>query len=1417
MTDCRDCCFGAHQNQHRAWAKGGVCPFGDAMPPKSRAKGASGSGAKGAGSNPAAEDSWARDQAVSTLNDAKLAGDATQKCAHLKTLAELVVHKDAGLLDEFLEPLLEMRVDTNAAVRKTIAGLCEQIAVAHPARIAPCVEATRHLLGDDAAAVAKAAAKGATALYKQAFVYVSNKGKGVGAKKTVPKAVKDIWKAAKNLDEDLKAFALSEKANDGARMQAVRFLEKTLCFLCAVAPSLTSDHALLNPDDIATECDSLLGVLLECLKPDAMHKQSSPATLVMIAAAANVAERCAQYCEFVVPALCELAEAVGKAKIRESSAATASIGKELKSQLVALTKLDHAEMDEHRDAVDAALRESLDAAAEADAARTRRERVEARKREREDRGSGSANKRRRGDDDDDDDLDLERSGTPDASGDDGFKNAQVTPKHLLAQVLTTVDALARTDRAVLEGFVSRLAPEVLADVVLASLENADVRLLGGRVAVDVAAGMGAGAEGFVEWAADTHARGGGRDSTSQKLAASGTAETSAADFEKTEPEPETEKSDVSGRRPAKPPAPFVFAPKIETLSKESRDAHAAAALARIVKAADPGGAVAAMGGATVQRALFARLAAAATAQTAAKSFSSFSAFSSRGAEARASDTIKHGGSLSVGVLASRPSDDDESKDLAGALLETLVAALPDPNAHAAVTRVLGATFVNETAVALDANDTRESSAPRPRTSTTSIAPAGAYSRALMTVVVGLLESDSSARLKHVAKVLVDAPAVPPAAIALLRALCRLPLGGAEDDPNALPESAFVSDADPETSLGFTVSREETDASGGFVSDVAEKKKVSSRHRRVVRWGGVPLPDSSDVVNAALASLLELVTRRPTARAKCLEIALEAATSADEDVRARAIRAVVGKLHPVETLAKAVEAYAEFHLGVAAGAGAAALADARRVAAEASAAMRRAAEKRAAAERAREAEAKRLKAEAEGFAAKPVSVAAASNDAAPAPPDATTEEAFTNPEGKSRAENENDDGVVKASTEAQETLRRVEAAAVASAVAAVSRHILLFCALCNRERALLPKVFRAFATLPEELRPALLDDAGAGVVTTGGFDGLVRLVGPECGPLLDAVRNPPKGSESLAARAIRVLADADAAEAEYLRDAAAAGGVVAGDAAKDHAPRASMDALVSAAETLAAKVRAEAEKNARRTDGANENANDSAATTTNAGLSSDEESHEDIELLLPLLGAMSAEKVRALVPRLVALPPDLFKRALDRLCGERSPLSPSELFVALHEVDPATRGVGLKKIIAACGECFERPESFGAETLASAMSKMVEMHPLPLLFMRTVIQAESAWPTLREFTVNILRSLAAKKVWKADAKIWEGFVRCAKRAAPRSFPVLIQMPEAPLLEILKKFPALVEPLRAYANAPAVAGSVPRAVRDALAKA
>ena len=48
-----------------------------------------------------------------------------------------------------------------------------------------------------------------------------------------------------------------------------------------------------------------------------------------------------------------------------------------------------------------------------------------------------------------------------------------TPPDLMRQVLTTIGTLAENDRAMLHAFVTQLAPDVLADVVLSQLANTD--------------------------------------------------------------------------------------------------------------------------------------------------------------------------------------------------------------------------------------------------------------------------------------------------------------------------------------------------------------------------------------------------------------------------------------------------------------------------------------------------------------------------------------------------------------------------------------------------------------------------------------------------------------------------------------------------------------------------------------------------------------------------------------------------------------------------------------------------------------------------------------------------------------------------------------------------------------------------------
>ena len=235
-----------------------------AMPGASRSGAASGSGQSGG------ESTWARDQAVELLNGAKLSTDAAAKSTHLKQLAELVIRKDPSLLGEFLEPLLELQVDPAAAVRKTLVSLCEEIATGNPQHLARCIATLRALLKDAAPAVVKQAAKASGPVFREALIEAATKGEGP----RVPKEVTDMWTAAKALKDDVRRLVLADRVNDGVRMQAVKFLELAVVLFHGRewgAGIVRDGHATVSLDALATEADDLMGVLLECLKPETMQ------------------------------------------------------------------------------------------------------------------------------------------------------------------------------------------------------------------------------------------------------------------------------------------------------------------------------------------------------------------------------------------------------------------------------------------------------------------------------------------------------------------------------------------------------------------------------------------------------------------------------------------------------------------------------------------------------------------------------------------------------------------------------------------------------------------------------------------------------------------------------------------------------------------------------------------------------------------------------------------------------------------------------------------------------------------------------------------------------------------------------------------------------------------------------------------
>ncbi|KAK4359342.1 hypothetical protein RND71_021571 [Anisodus tanguticus] len=209
--------------------------------------------------------------------------------------------------------------------------------------------------------------------------------------------------------------------------------------------------------------------------------------------------------------------------------------------------------------------------------------------------------------------------------------------------------------------------------------------------------------------------------------------------------------------------------------------------------------------------------------------------------------------------------------------------------------------------------------------------------------------------------------------------------------------------------------------------------------------------------------------------------------------------------------------------------------------------------------------------------------------------------------------------------------------------------------------------------------------------------------------------------------------------------------------------------------------------------------------------------KDVELLIMILPFLSKDEVLLLFPHVVNAPLDKFQGALPRILQGSAHLgpvlTPAEALIAIHRIDPEREGIPLKKVTDACNACFEQREIFTQQVLAKVLNQLVEQIPLPLLFMRTVIQAIGAFPSLVDFVMEILSRLVSKQIWKYP-KLWVGFVKCALLTRPQSFGVLLQLPPAQLENALGRTPGLRAPLVAHASQAHIKSSLPRSVLTVL---
>lgn len=106
-------------------------------------------------------------------------------------------------------------------------------------------------------------------------------------------------------------------------------------------------------------------------------------------------------------------------------------------------------------------------------------------------------------------------------------------------------------------------------------------------------------------------------------------------------------------------------------------------------------------------------------------------------------------------------------------------------------------------------------------------------------------------------------------------------------------------------------------------------------------------------------------------------------------------------------------------------------------------------------------------------------------------------------------------------------------------------------------------------------------------------------------------------------------------------------------------------------------------------------------------------------------------------------------------------------------------------------------TFTQETLARVISKLMERKRIPGLFMETLIETVKLYPRLTNFTMDILRRLILKNVWRNE-KIWIKFIDCIKSTIPVSFQILLQLPTEQLRAAFTVKPELRESLKEYLN-------------------
>lgn len=192
-------------------------------------------------------------------------------------------------------------------------------------------------------------------------------------------------------------------------------------------------------------------------------------------------------------------------------------------------------------------------------------------------------------------------------------------------------------------------------------------------------------------------------------------------------------------------------------------------------------------------------------------------------------------------------------------------------------------------------------------------------------------------------------------------------------------------------------------------------------------------------------------------------------------------------------------------------------------------------------------------------------------------------------------------------------------------------------------------------------------------------------------------------------------------------------------------------------------------------------------------------------MIPILTNLNRDQLKQALPEILSLPDELMKLALHKILSYGASLpshqlhhymSPQMVLVALHQMDTGDPKF-MRRVIAATNLCFTPAyrNIFRRDVLAAALQVLVDLVPIPSLFMRTVIQSLVNNEDLAPAISGVLARLIKKKLWETKV-LWDGFIKCVKMKALRPYvaEVLLQLPQKQLKQVLMDHVELREPVR-----------------------